>query len=67
MELKVYNLLQYVQFSFMKCDGGIDKVFFWYNDRSLKFPKFDNTDLAKEKLMPPAKFVVDVNIGYINL
>ena len=51
----------------MKCDGGIDKVFFWYNDRSLKFPKFDNTDLAKEKLMPPAKFVVDVNIGYINL
>lgn len=34
----------------------------------LKFPKFDNTDLAKEKLLPPAKFdilfVTDVNIGY---
>ena len=36
----------------------------------LKFPKFDNTDLDKEKLLPPAKFdilfVTDVNIGYYN-
>ena len=40
------------------------------NDRSFKFSKFDNTDFAKEKLLPPAKFdilfVTDVNIGYIN-
>ena len=40
----------------MKCDGDIDKVFLLYNDRSFKFSKFDNTDLAKEKLLPPAKF-----------
>ena len=54
----------------MKCDGDIDKVFLLYNDRSFKFSKFDNTDFAKEKLLPPAKFdilfVTVVNIGYIN-